>query len=331
MSRGTRNFMIGSALVVVLGVGTGLVAYYNGDLAIMQSKVGPDDLAYVPADAKALAFARVRDIMNSEFRQKLRQVLPTGDGKNELFNETGIDVEHDIDSVLGASFDQQSSSHGLALIRGRFDEGRIEQLIREHGGTISDYNGKRIMTFAPGPQGGCLVFPETGLALIGDQDAVKRALDAHATKQNITGNAEVMKHVASVDSFENTAWVIGDFDAIASHANLSADIKSRIPPVDWFAASVHVDGGLSGHLRADARDDQAAADLRAVVNGALAAARLVGGKDPRVGALVSSLQMSGEGKQVDLAFTVPAELIDVLNGVAAMKNLPEHHEQTPKK
>ena len=76
--------------------------------------------------------------------------------------------------------------------------------------------------------------------------------------------------------------------------------------MQWVAVSAHVDGGVSGHLRAEARDDKAAENLRAVVNGAIAAARLVGGKDAKLDALVNSLQMGGTGKNVELGFSVSA-------------------------
>src|SRR5712692_8870841 len=103
MTKRTRYFMLGSALIVGLGLCTGLVAYYNGELPLFRSRVGPEELAYVPADATGLAYANVREIMNSDFRQKLQASLPTGQGKEEFFNETGIDLEHDIDSVVAAS------------------------------------------------------------------------------------------------------------------------------------------------------------------------------------------------------------------------------------
>ena len=60
---------------------------------------------------------------------------------------------------------------------------------------------------------------------------------------------------------------------------------------------------------------------------------LVGGNDAKVQTLINSLQMSGGGKHVDLAFTVPPEMLDILNGAAGLKNLHEHQNapQSPKR
>jgi len=38
--------------------------------------------------------------MDSQFRQKLHEVMPTGAEKDRLFAETGIDIERDIDTVV---------------------------------------------------------------------------------------------------------------------------------------------------------------------------------------------------------------------------------------
>ena len=84
-----------------------------------------------------------------------------------------------------------------------------------------------------------------------------------------------------------------------------------------FAIMSHIDGGVTGTLRAEARDDQAAENLRQVVQGFLALGRLQAQKDPNVTALLQSLQLSGSGKTVALSFAIPAEIFDMLPKVQA--------------
>src|SRR5262245_11466919 len=102
MTRGTRFFLAGSAIIVVLGLGTGLVAYYNGNLPLGLLRSDDQQLAYMPADAAAVGYADVRTIMDSEFRQKLRQTMPAGEELAKFKDELGVDIEHDIDSVICA-------------------------------------------------------------------------------------------------------------------------------------------------------------------------------------------------------------------------------------
>jgi len=333
MTRGTRFFLSGSAFVVVLGLGTGLVAYYNGGLPLGFSQA-QGDLGYVPADAAAVAFADVRAIMNSEFRQKLRQVLPTGEELGHFKSELGVDIEHDIDTVTAAYLGGLSvPQSGVAIVRGRFNDGQIETLATQHGGVVSEYHSKRMitMTLPENPPGiadaegahhpvPAVAFLEPGVLALGEADAVRRAIDAGPSGSEIRKNAELTRFIDDIRNTGN-AWFAGRTDLIAQHTGLPAEISDHLPAVNLFAASVHVNGGLNGVLRAEARDEKSAEQLRDVIRGALAAGRLVTGENPKVEAMLNSLQISGSGKTVGMTFAVPPEMLDLLNGFAAAHQL----------
>jgi hypothetical protein len=135
------------------------------------------------------------------------------------------------------------------------------------------------------------------------------------TAQSITSNDEMMNLVNEIEranNVTNNAWTVGRFDVIASKAKLPEQVARQIPAVKWFAAAGHIDGGVSGMLRAEARDDQAAENLRDIIRGLLALARLQAQNDAKVAALAQSLQLSGTGKTVALSFTIPVELLDLI-------------------
>ena len=328
MTQRTRYFFVGSALVVVIVLGVGLVAR-NGGLSFSSSQ--DDELAYVPADVTAIAYADVRAIMSSEVRQKLREVMPTGEGKDELQRELGLDIERDIDVVVaGFSGDDPSKGGALVLVRGRFNDGLIETTAVQHGARAESYNGKRMLLMggahavaeAEGhtmPAGGhqpAVGFLEPGLLAIGDVESVRQAIDRPGKKTDVTTNAELMKLVNDVRSGAN-AWAVGRFDAFSKHASLPAEVKSHLPALHHVAVSARVNGGITGTLRADTRDDKAAQDLKAVLSGALAAGRLMAGQDPKANAVLNSLQVGGSDKSVTLSFAVSAEVLDLLSGFAS--------------
>src|SRR5581483_10466578 len=96
----TRYFVIASLLVLTVGVGTGLVAYYVGFPTSAFTSDGPQELHYVPRDASVVAFANVHEIMTSDLRQKLKAAVPIHEnGQQEFENQTGINIETDIDRV----------------------------------------------------------------------------------------------------------------------------------------------------------------------------------------------------------------------------------------
>src|SRR6266550_464995 len=156
MTRKTRYFMGGSAAILVAGLGTGLVAYYGGGFpSLSASRSGPSELSYVPADSTVVAFANVREVMDSQLRQRLKQVLPQEQGQKEFAQETGIDIEHDIDYVVAAMTTPgtgglPNNANGLVVARGRFNTTQLETLAREHGGVVEEYKGKRLVKLTDG-------------------------------------------------------------------------------------------------------------------------------------------------------------------------------------
>jgi hypothetical protein len=304
MTKKTRYFLAGSAAIIVAGLTTGLIAFKLGGPALFASRTGPAELSYVPADAGVVAFANVREVMDSELRQQLKQALPVADhanGQKEFQEETGIDIEHDIDHVVAAMTSVgPNDAQGLVVARGK----RLVTVTEHHDGSSDSSNVRGVHSIT-------LAFLESGLVGIGSEDAIKTAIDAQLSAHSITSNDEMMELVSQIDS-GNNAWAVGRFDAIANHAKLPQDIQSRIPAVKTFAVMAHIDGGLSGTVRAEARDDQSAENLRQVINGLLALGRMQGQNDPKVAAMMQSLQTSGTGKTVAVSFAVPAELLQMM-------------------
>lgn len=333
MTKQTRYFMAGSAAIVVVGLGTGLLAYYGGGFpSLSASRSGPSELSYVPADATVVAFANVNEIMASQVRQRLKASLPNETGQQEFQNETGIDIERDIQYVVAAmttpgSAGMQNSPNGLVVARGQFNTTQLEALATQHGGVVEDYKGKRLVTLTEPGHTGALAFLEPGLVAIGSETAIKSSIDAQLSAHSITSNNDMMELVSEIEN-GNNAWAVGRFDALASQAKLPSDIASKLPQVKTFAIMTHIDGGVSGTLRADARDQQSADNLRQVVQGALALGRM--SNDPKATALINSLQLSGTGTTIALSFSVPMEIFDMipLNGIK--KGDLDHVHQLPK-
>lgn len=314
MTRRTRLFLLISAGVLLVGLGTGLVASYMGLQSLtFVGRDGPEELAYVPRDAGVVAFVDVRNVMDSELRRRLQQLRPeaSDSGHDEFEARTGINIETDVDSVVAAFTAGAGDDRALVLARGRFDEVRIEGSIRARGGQVADYNGKRLLTIAEDDHSMALSFVEPGLAAFGPAAAVQRAIDTKSgTGADVTANQELMALVRDVD--EGHAWAAGRFDAIARGGQLPGDVASRLPPINWFAASGQVNGGLQGLVRAETHDEAAAGNLRDVIRGFMALVQLQTGQNPDMAALVNSLQLGGEGRTVSLVFSVPPEVIDAL-------------------
>ena len=101
MTKRTRYFVMGSVGFMAVALTVGLAAYYGGIRGFAEP-AGPDELNYVAADAAVVAYANVKDLMGSQFRQQIKALEPAEQeqGQAELRNTLGIDIERDIDYVV---------------------------------------------------------------------------------------------------------------------------------------------------------------------------------------------------------------------------------------
>src|SRR6478609_1478883 len=194
----TRYFVAISGTILAIGLGTGLLASYMGlPVSVFSSAAGPDELQYVPADAAVVAYANVREVMNSDFRQRFKNLEPTQEHKNQFEEKTGLNFEQDIDSVVAAvmpkdNLSQRPQESFLILARGRFEASRLEALAIEHGAQVSDYQGKRLITHHDGNDASkddmAFGFIEADVVAFGSLNTVKASIDAHATNHNVVSN-----------------------------------------------------------------------------------------------------------------------------------------------
>ena len=209
MSKKTRYFMMVAAGILAVGLGTGLVASYMGlPVSLVSQAAGPSELQYVPADAAVVAYADVRNVMNSQFRQRFRQMEPSSRERDEFEQKTGLDIEQDIDTVVAAFMPREGTvrhdeESALVLARGRFEAARLEALALEHGGSAEDYRGKRLLTHLDSRDNGgdhsmSLGFVEADLVALGATESVKRAIDARAENRNVVSNNDLMRLVAEL-------------------------------------------------------------------------------------------------------------------------------------
>ncbi len=176
MTTRTRYFVIASLLVLSVGVGSGLVAYYVGfPTSAFTTDGAAQELRYVPRDAAVVAFANVQEIMTSELRQRIKAAVPIPqNGQQEFANQTGINIETDIDRIvafLQPSHGTAMPSAGMVVATGRFDSGKIESLMRAHGAQVETYRDRRLIVGTPQMMHGdrASTAPDTGLRIFHDR------------------------------------------------------------------------------------------------------------------------------------------------------------------
>jgi hypothetical protein len=293
----------------------------------MASQAGPDDLALVPAGAAVVAYANVHDVMQSEFRQRLTAAMDSSsEGRHKFQEETGIDIEQDIDSVVAAGMPKAGGTghgNGFVALRGRFDTTRIEALVSSKGGVMDEYRGARLLlppvktdeqvqAGHDGPPAIALV--SANLVIVGSLDAVKAAIDRQQDQggPSILSDGEFVQMLEALDG-GSSMWAIGRSSVLMTdESDLPDQLASKLPGVKWVAASGHVNGGLRASFRAEANDADAGKNLRDIVQGALAIARLQLDGKPELAPLLQGLQVEGSGTTVSVNVAMPTELLELL-------------------
>ncbi len=319
MTRQTRYFVLVASGLLVVGLVTGLFAYVNRGAALAVSVTGPVELAYVPPNASIVAYANVREVMLSDFRERIRQIAPDGVGQAELEQQLGLNVERDIDHVVAflAPGPDEGQPAGLVLFRGRFDTTRLEAVARGSGATVSEYAGTRVVSIDAGDVGAlAMAFMEPGLVAVGNLGMVHQAVDRGSAGADITSNEQMMGLLERVDDGSNV-WAVGRFGDLSSLGFLPDEVTAQMPAVTAFAVSGRVNGGLSGSFTIEGRDEQAGQNLRDVFRGFLALATMQTTGRPELQAMLDSLQLSGTGTLATLSFWLPSEALDFIFALAA--------------
>jgi hypothetical protein len=337
MTTRTRNFAIGSLLVLAAGLGTAAIAYFGLPISALTAASGPDELKFLPGNSTLVAFADVHEVMTSELRQTLRGALPfNGRGQRTFQDETGINIETDIDRVVFALTPNDASdrpdSSGLVIARGRFDAVRIENAMRDRGAQVDEYKGKRILTVSerantsatspqPSPDTSTgtapvrrdslsLSFVEPGLVVVGSTPLIRQAIDLQGGGESVLSNDNVMSRIKGLEA--GNVWAVGRFDTLTLRANLTPGMAGQLPAITWFAASGQVDSGLRASVKAETRDEASANGLRDIVRGFIAFARMQAGSRPDLQPLLDTIQLGGNGPMVTLSLDLSPQLLETL-------------------
>ena len=350
MTKRTRYFVMGSVGFMAVALTVGLAAYYGGIRGFAEP-AGPDELNYVAADAAVVAYANVKDLMGSQFRQQIKALEPADQeqGQAELRDTLGIDIERDIEYVVACmlaspTIDGGNAKNGYVVARGTFDRPRIEAFIRGKGGIERQYKDRTMFVH----QGGevhladgtademAVTFITDNVVALGTATGLQKAIDVQTlAAPGVRSNGEVMKLIEGVAS--GNAWVVGRFDVLSKQANLPAAVQSQMPQLTWFSATGHVNGGVAGTVTVEARDEEAATNLRAVVGGFIGLAKMQAASKPELNALAQSINLNADsGTTVSVSFAVPSAAIEALKAASGIvhkqpKPAPESKPQTQPK
>src|SRR5690606_37642398 len=119
-----------------------------------------------------------------------------------------------------------------------------------------------------------LAFLDADLLALGNVDGLRAAIDVSAAGHGVSADPELMRLIGTVEG-TGDAWLVGRAQyLIDQHGGVSGQVRDQLQNVEWLTVNVDVDRGVRGLMRAEARDDNAAQQLRSSLAGLLAMAKI---------------------------------------------------------
>src|SRR5690606_34752996 len=141
-------------------------------------------------------------------------------------------------------------------------------------------------------------------------------IDVAVNGSGLAANTEMMRVIGSVQG-TGDAWFVAAASQMTSQTGLPDQMRGQLEGIEWLSAVADIDSSVRTLVRAEARDEISAKNLRDVLNGALAAARMFVGDDPRAAAALGSVQTSGSGLNVELTFEIPSTIFEMIQPAAS--------------
>lgn len=313
MTTRTCCVCIGAGGVLAAGLAGGFAAYLQGGLPAAAAQTRPDHFRYVPAAAHFVAFADVRAVVSSGLSGRLEGRRPE-EAEPEFETRTGIRVARDIEQAV-ASFAPIGSGAAdlLVVLSGQFDQRRLESLAVEHGGTVTDHAGHTLVSTTVGDSRLAMAFVEPGVLAVGSEELVVGAIELVDGGDNVTSNERLMTLLSTVEPGSN-AWAVGELDGPDAGGWMPEGLDARALRVSAFSVGGRVNGGIRLTVRAETPDDAASQNLRDILQGFLALARMQADAEPEVAAILDSVRLhAAPGEHfVSLSMAVPATTVEWL-------------------
>ena len=340
MTRRTRYFVLAAVAVLLIGLAGGLIAYLAATRVPGVAQGLPVEMRYVPADVAMVAFADVRAVMDSDVRRALMSSVDpeSRKGRQLMSDFAGVDLEKQVDHLVvyverSTPPDPQAQARPqlprtLLLVQGTFEPARIEAFIRERGGTLDEYNGRKIFLRTEEGNEIAVGLISADLIAMGQADLVRRIIDlsqgGSGAATNITANAEMMRLIR--DNAGSTAWLVGRFDEISRRIRVPSGVVGQVPSIRLVSVGADINGGVRAAVRAETADKAAADQLRDVVRGFLSLARLQAGGSQELGNMLKSVELSGSDTTVRLSVALTPETLQAIAPHARRRGGPGEPE-----
>lgn len=288
-------------------------------------------VSLAPPDSQVMAGVNVTQVMLSPLGQYLPPAGQAPDaGLEKLMEAAGFDPRRDLREFLVAASQKRGSGSAIMLVRGTFDVPKIVEAAQAEGVTVETYNGVSIMASKQVNA----AFPDSSLAILGDADSVRAAIDRISAPVSIS--PALAAQVNQLSTTEDV-WFVSMEPAsqlqpqAPAGAGAAANPFAMLSNVEQISGGVKLGANVVVNLQAVSKTDQDAATLAAGLKALSGIAQVGGPKSDfaQAAALLQSLNVTVNGNVTKVSLSVPeAQVEQMIKGFQANKthreNAPQH-------
>lgn len=283
------------------------------------SAADPQLMNLLMPNAKVVAGVNVEQARNSPFGQFLIARVQNGDpGLAKLTAATGFDPRRDLSEVLMATLGQPGQQ-GLVLARGTFNSSQILSAATAAGHTVEAYNGVNILTGKDETLTHALAFLGDSVAIAGDLDSVKTAIDRRANNSSSIDPA--LAAIIQQLSGAQDAWSVSmvPIAALANenvpNTNLNGMLNSDVlKAIQQTSGGIKFGAIIQISAQAVANSSQNATALADVIHflGNMVQLNAPAASAAAITSLVQGLSVQTDGNTVKLALAIPEQQLESL-------------------
>ncbi len=279
----------------------------------------PALLKLVPPEATVVGGVNLEQAKGSPFGQfLLRQIQLEDKDMREMMEATGFDPRRDLKELVFASDSTRRAGHGNGLVvaSGQFDPGRILASVKQHGAQASSYAGVDIYGGKGAPHSGAFAFLSSSIAVAGDEEMVRAAIDRH--RQGSAALSAPLAAKVSEWSGKTDAWFVtsGSPAGWRSHVTEQKDAGpfKAVPleAIEQSAGGVRLGAAVTVLFEAVTRTDKDATALADVVRFVAGMVQLNRDKQEAadLAKVIDTLEIKSDARTVTLSISVPEEQLE---------------------
>lgn len=280
-----------------------------------------DALALVPKDAVTVGVVHISQIRSSPLTSTLFQntdKLSSNGEANRFLTEAGLDPAKDIDMLVVATSPRTALGHEadvVVLAEGRFNVARLTKALETRGATAK--NGYFLLPDSE--KHGSVAFPDSHLAIIGNEEAVTEALATRAAGGSGFAAASFLGGYLTRIDPNATAWALVDVTRAARLTGAPHVPQHHDAPHEALASAIRnvtmvglwaTDTGDALNLGAFgmANDAETLQLVEDTVRGALSAMRLaVKDSQPDMVSVLRRFDVERTSDSVRITGTIPGD------------------------